>query len=145
MEGLAEFCLFKVQTLQCVLGDLSRTYFFSVMLQQHIGSHRQQHRKLDKHLVKMGSKMVASIDQLLSWVAQLRQYQQHLRTEDPAVLAAYQATGVSSTIGEYAMVLSQRDAESVYEGGSVRCGLSGVVLGVVGEVVGLVLVGTLHC
>lgn len=100
MQGLAELCLFKVQTLQCELGDLSRTYMFSRMLQQHIGSHRQQHRKLDKHLNKMGSKMDATINQLFSWVAQLRQYLQHLRVDDSVVLGAFQATYVSQSDGE---------------------------------------------
>lgn len=99
MEGLAELCLYKVQSLQCVLGDLSRTHLFSLMLQQHIGPLRRQHRKLDKHIETMRSKMDAAIKQLLSWVAHLRLYQQHLRLDDDAVKQAYEAACVSSDQG----------------------------------------------
>lgn len=100
MQGLAELCLYKVQTIQCLLGDLSRTYMFCLMLQKHIGSQRQQHRKLDRHLLKMGTKMDASIQQLLAWLAQLRQHRHYLRLDDQVVADGLTATRVSCADGE---------------------------------------------
>lgn len=97
MQGLAELCVYKVQTLQCTLGDLSRQYVYCILLQQHIGSQRQQHRKLDRHLQKLGSKMDTFISQLLAWVAQLRHHRHHLNavmTRDPVVATAVEATRV---------------------------------------------------
>lgn len=84
-------------SLQAALADLSVAFVFTNWLQQHIGSQRKQHRKLNGQLDSLRNKMGMQVQQLLDWQAQLRCHQSHLRS-DSSLEAALAATGVGGSV-----------------------------------------------
>jgi hypothetical protein len=93
--GVAELCLFKVESLQAALAVLSRFYMFTKQLQQAIGSARKQHKRLDKQLESARVKIRVDVQKLLAWVAQLRARLQLLSAADQVAKLA--KTGVTAS------------------------------------------------
>jgi hypothetical protein len=96
--GVAELCLFKVQSLQASLATLSGKYVFTKLLQEKVGSARKQHRALDRQLDRHRAKIKEEVQQLLAWVAQLRG-RLGLLAADPGQVSKLARAGIAVVAG----------------------------------------------